>query len=100
VNGNEVVVAFPFPFLGEKLGDPQRKEEIQQALSEVLGTKCRLKLVLASEYKPEQKPLPAPATLGAEPPAEPEPPALDDRALDEIAKWAEERGGKTKLIES
>ena len=39
--GMEVVVTFPYPFLRDKLGDPQRRAEIQDALSEALGLACR-----------------------------------------------------------
>jgi DNA polymerase-3 subunit gamma/tau len=87
VSGEEIVITFPYPFLRDKLGDPQRKTEIQDALSEVLNARCRLKLVLAAEYRPRQRANPAPA--------EPEPaePALDDQALDQLSRWAQERGG-------
>ena len=37
VIGDEIVVTFPFPFLRDKLGDPQRKAEIQDALSRGLA---------------------------------------------------------------
>jgi DNA polymerase-3 subunit gamma/tau len=84
VNEDEIVITFPYPFLREKLGDPQRKMEIQEALSEVLQTRCRLKLVLATEYLPRQPASPAPA--------------LDDQALDQISRWAEERGGQASIV--
>ena len=85
VNEDEIVITFPYPFLREKLGDPQRKMEIQEALSEVLQTRCRLKLVLAAEYLPQQQ-------------ASPEP-AFDDQALDQISRWAEERGGQASIVQ-
>jgi DNA polymerase-3 subunit gamma/tau len=94
VNGDEVVVTFPFPFLREKLGDLQRRKEIQEALSEVLRTTCRLKLVLAAEYTPQQQAQPA-----APPPAA-SGPALDNQALDEISRWAQERGGQARVVQS
>jgi len=96
VNGSEVVVTFPFPFLRGKLGDPQRKMEIQEALGEVLNARCHVKLVLADEFTP-QSPVPAPAAA----PAAGEAPALakpEPSAFDEIARWARERGGKTTLV--
>jgi DNA polymerase-3 subunit gamma/tau len=94
VNGDEIVVTFPFSFLREKLGDLQRRMEIQEALSEVLRTRCRLRLVLAAEYTPRQQPAPAaPAQAAAEP-------ALDDQALDEISRWAQERGGQARIVQS
>jgi DNA polymerase-3 subunit gamma/tau len=89
VNGEEIVVTFPFPFLREKLGDPQRAIEIQDALSKVLRTPCRLRLVLAKDYAPQpQAQAPASST-----------PALDDQALDQISRWAAERGGQTSIVE-
>jgi len=47
---DEIVIAFPYPFLRDKLGDPRRRAEIQDALAEVLGGSYRLKLVMESEY--------------------------------------------------
>ncbi len=94
VDGHQVVVTFPFPFLRDKLGDPQRRLEIQDALSEVLGTNCSLKLVLASEYKPRD-------TVSTDvPDPEPPGPSLDDKALTEISRWAQERGGHTTVLQS
>jgi DNA polymerase-3 subunit gamma/tau len=87
VNGDEVVITFPYPFLREKLGDPQRKMEIQDALSEVLHIGCRLRLVLAREYIPRHA---TPSTAA---------PALDDKDLDQISRWAEERGGQASIVQ-
>lgn len=93
VCGDEIVVTFPFPFLRDKLGDPQRRDEIHQALTRVLHTRCRVRLVLASEYVPGQPP----------PPAAPEAAAsglpLDDQALDQISRWAAERGGQATIVQ-
>ncbi|MGD2206010.1 MAG: DNA polymerase III subunit gamma/tau [Anaerolineae bacterium] len=91
VNGNEIVVTFPYPFLREKLGDPQRKMEIQDALTKVLDTKCRLELVLASEYTPRQQ-TPAPEKT-------PVAVAADDGVPDPISRWAEEHGGEASIIQ-
>jgi hypothetical protein len=94
VDGHQVVVTFPFPFLRDKLGDPQRRLEVQDALSEVLGTNCSLKLVLASEYKPRD-------TVSTDVPGpEPPGPPLDDKAVTEISRWAQERGGHTTVLQS
>jgi DNA polymerase-3 subunit gamma/tau len=93
---NEIVVTFPFPFLREKLGDPQRKTEIQDALVEVLRTKCRLRLVLAAEYTPRVHSAPAAAT--PEPNSAPDAQPLDEQALGKLARWAEERGGQAKIV--
>ncbi len=90
VCGDEIVVTFPFPFLRDKLGDPQRRTEILEALSEVLHTRCRVKLVLASEYRPSSPDPAEPAPSGS---------PLEDHALDQISRWAAERGGQAKIVE-
>jgi DNA polymerase-3 subunit gamma/tau len=98
VNGEEIVVTFPYPFLREKLGDPQRKTEIQEALREVLQIGCHVRLVLASEYMPRQQvspPAPGPTAETA-----PSSVAVDDEVPDPISRWAEERGGEAKVIQS
>jgi DNA polymerase-3 subunit gamma/tau len=89
VNDDELVVTFPFPFLREKLGDPQRKAEIQDALAEVLHLNCRLRLVLASEYTPR------PTAGRAAPPSTPE-----GGVPDPISQWAKEHGGQAKYLQS
>jgi DNA polymerase-3 subunit gamma/tau len=95
VQGNEIVVTFPYPFLREKLQNLQRKMEIQDALSAVLGTKCSVKLVLASDYTPHQR------TSSAVPATSPDQtPALGNQALDKISEWAAERGGQTTVVQS
>lgn len=94
VHGSEIVVTFPYPFLREKLGDPQRMQEIQEALTEVFQSNYRVKLALASEYEPRQE---------AEPAAQqstPSSPGMVDPAVDRITKWAKEHGGETTVIES
>jgi DNA polymerase-3 subunit gamma/tau len=87
VNGDEIVVTFPFSFLRDKLGDAQRRAEIRDALSEVLGTNCRLRLMLASEYVPR-------------PQANPTPAAADEQVPEEISRWAAEHGGQAKIVGS
>jgi len=115
VNGSELVVTFPYPFLRDKLGDPQRKTEIVEALNEVLGTKCRLKLVLASEYTPgpqENASLQVSAAPEADAaplvntsspldgsPAGNEEPANDSQVPGEISRWAEQHGAQAKLVD-
>jgi DNA polymerase-3 subunit gamma/tau len=95
VTGNQVVVTFPYPFLRDKLGDPQRKVEIQDALSEVVGGSCHVKLVLASEYVPGHAPsLAAPASDAASPQA-----TMGAEDLDQITRWAEKLGGETKVVD-
>jgi DNA polymerase-3 subunit gamma/tau len=98
VRGDVIVVAFPYRFLREKLGDPQRTMEIQDAFSEVFDTNCRLKLVKESEHASGQQAPPVSHPPTPEQTA-PEPP-LDEQALDKISQWAEEHGGQAKVIES
>jgi hypothetical protein len=86
VVGDEVIIAFPYPFMREKLDNPQRKQEVQEALDSVLGARCRLRLVLATDYTP----MPQPAAPAA--------PSLDDQAIDEISRWAAERGGQMTIL--
>jgi hypothetical protein len=107
VHDGEITITFPHSFLREKLRDPQRKEEIQEALSEVLRTKCRVKFVLASQYQPQQRPsrtarvsAAADTRAAAGPQAEADggDGELDKQAIDKIDQWAKERGGHTKLM--
>ena len=104
VSGDEVVITFPFPFLREKLVDPKRKAEIQDALSEVLNTKCRIRFVKASEYVPG--PQANPALLPSAPdqseaaPAEPDAQLDEQRVAQEVTRWAKERGGQVRILPS
>jgi hypothetical protein len=100
-----VVITFPFPFLREKLVDPGRKGEIQDALSKVLKAKCRVKLVLASEYVPAMASNPAAAPPAAPPEAQSnsaeqaEGEELDvEEVAQELTRWAEERGGQVTIV--
>jgi DNA polymerase-3 subunit gamma/tau len=119
VAGKEIVVTFPFPFLKDKLGDLKRQVEIQEALSEVLGVDCRLKLVMASDFMPRQQTNPsspvsaAPATTAtpAVSPVEdasspettttepsPDAQAGDSEVPEELSQWVKERGGQIKIV--
>jgi DNA polymerase III gamma/tau subunit len=106
VRGDELVITFPYPFLKEKLVDPHRKAEIQDALAEVLKSNCRIKLLLASEYvpggaaNPTTQPAPAP---GSQPQAHPAQSAQDAHLdVEEVAQgltpWVEERGGQITIV--
>jgi len=97
VRGEEIVITFPHSFLRDKLADPQRKAEIEEALGEVLQTRCRVSFVLAAEYVP-QRGGPESNSPAARPDQDSSAPALDAQALDEITRWAEERGGKTRIV--
>lgn len=91
VEGDQLLITVPSAILGEKLRDPQRTLELEQVLSEVLQTPCRVKLVLAAAYQPRtENPVPA-----AAPPVEE---TSTSETLDKIADWAKERGGKAKLV--
>jgi DNA polymerase-3 subunit gamma/tau len=94
VNGAEIVVTFPYPFLREKLGDPQRMQEIRESLTEVFQRNYRVKLALASEYEPRQRVKP-PAQASNSAAAE-----AEDPAIERISKWAEEHGGEATIIET
>jgi DNA polymerase-3 subunit gamma/tau len=110
VSGNEIVVTFPFPVLREKLDTPQRKKEIQEALSDVLSARCSIRLVLAAEYAPRPRANPAPARSQPAPEPGPtqaasaaadtgsNPGPMDQEALDEISRWAEEHGGQARIV--
>ena len=109
VNGNEIVVTFPFSFLREKLRDPQRLMEIQDALSEVLHRSCHVRLVLSSEYVPrvqashvepqqaeaqaEQTQAPNQSEQGQVAAAE-----NHDEVPAQISQWAAERGAEVKVV--
>ncbi|MEJ2732322.1 MAG: DNA polymerase III subunit gamma/tau [Anaerolineae bacterium] len=99
VRGDEIVVTFPYVFLRDKLGDPQRKAEIQDALTEVLQARCRLKLVLATEYVPRQQTNPAPPAAQSGPSgADAE--TGEEQVPEAISRWAEEHGGEAKFVPS
>ncbi len=97
VDGDEVVVTFPHAFLRDKLEHPERKGDIQDALSEILHSRCRVRFVLAGDFRPRQQP----ATPEFDPP--PAAPAarvqesrgeLDSTDMDQIYRWARGVGGQ------
>jgi hypothetical protein len=94
-SGDEVVITFPHAFLRQKLNDPQRKEEIQAALAEVLHLNCRARFVLASEYKPNR---PASPVLPTSSEPRTSKPAPDGQIPDELTRWAAQRGGQVQVI--
>ena len=96
VNADQLTITVPSPILGDKLRDAQRTLEIEEALNEVLQTKCRLKLVLASEYVP--RPQAAQVRAASVPQDRPSEPALQDQVPDSIAQWAEKVGGTAKVV--
>jgi len=91
--GDELVLSFISDPIRQKLKDQNRRLEVEEALHRILNCRYRLKLVLASEYTPRQPAPPAhsePAPSG---------PPLDDQALDQISRWAAERGGRARIVE-
>jgi hypothetical protein len=105
VNGVEIIVTFPFPFMREKLRDPQRLMEIQDALSEVLGVKCIVRLVLATDYEPRSPVQPASPEVVANSVSAGSPDNVlagttpVEQVPDEISRWAAERGGQAKVVQ-
>lgn len=85
----QIVVTVPSAILRDKLENPQRKVELQDAVSSILGINSRIRLVLAAEYVP-QAPRPAPQAATTD--------LADDQTLDEISRWAAERGGQATMV--
>jgi DNA polymerase-3 subunit gamma/tau len=84
VTGNRVTITFPYKFLKAKLAEPQRQVEVTDAFSEVLGMPCAVRFVLENEFQPSTPP----SYVSS----------LNDRQVAEIRRWAEERGGETRVI--
>jgi hypothetical protein len=78
-----VTITFPYKWLKAKLDEPQRQVEVTDAFSEVLGVPCAVRFVLENEFQPS-------------PPSRAS--SLNDRQVAEIRRWAEERGGETRVI--
>jgi hypothetical protein len=97
------VITFPHPFLREKLNDPQRRTEIEDALSEVFGATRCAKFVMASEYTPRPRPLTARAPDRTAPVSAPDQasasPAAEGEVPEPISRWAAERGAQVRLVE-
>jgi hypothetical protein len=102
VAGDEIVITFPFQFLREKLVEPKRKGEIQDALSEVLNTECRVKLVQDSDYVPTVQVNPTPPPVAPSQPNSaqeaPDTQLDEEQVTEEVTRWAEERGGQVKIV--
>jgi len=79
---DQVIVTVPSAILRDKVDQPRRKAEAQEVLAQVLGTACRLKLVLADDYVPRTPPAPA---------------ASDD-IPEELSRWAAEHGAQIKTV--
>ncbi|MBN1137935.1 MAG: DNA polymerase III subunit gamma/tau [Anaerolineae bacterium] len=94
---DQIVVTVPSSILRDKLENPQRKVEVQEAVSSVLGVQSRIRLVLAAEYalRPSLQPPPQAATpdLSDQTAA-----TEDDQVPDEISRWAAERGGQATIV--
>jgi len=97
VDGDEVVVTFPHVFLRDKLEHPERKNDIQDALNEILRARCRVRFVLAGDFRPRLQPAaPEPAPPSAAPAARVQEAKgeLDSGDMDQISRWARGVGGQ------
>ena len=110
--GDQIVVTVPSAILRDKLDNPQRKVEVQEAVSSVLGVQSRIRLVLEAEYA-SRTPRPAPersesrsvsgvdgmpAERTSEANGRSASGADDDQVPDEISRWAAERGGLATIV--
>jgi len=97
VAADQILVTVPSAILRDKLENPQRKVELQEAVGSILGVQSRIRLVLAADYAPRPAPQQQPQaeTPGLAGQADG---ADDDHALNEISRWAAERGGQTTLV--
>jgi DNA polymerase-3 subunit gamma/tau len=93
VDGDEVVVTFPHAFLRDKLEHPERKGDIQDALNEILQAHCRVRFMLAGDFRPRARPAaPAPGPPAARAPEAGE--ELDSSDMDQLQRWARDVGGQ------
>ena len=111
LSDDQIVVTVPSAILRDKLEDPQRKVEVQEAVSSVLGVRSRIRLVLEVEYAPRTpRPAPQPQPQAATPersdsrpkgvPTEGSPDRRQSRSASGMggapAEWAErERSGRS-----
>jgi len=97
---DQIVVTVPSAILRDKLENPQRKVEVQEAASSVLGAGSRIRLVLEAEYKPRTS---RPARQSQPQAATPDLSGQaagtgDDQVPDDISRWAAERGGQATIV--
>ena len=111
VADDQIVVTVPSSILRDKLENPQRKVEVQEAVSSVLGVRSRIRLALEAEYAP-RAPRPAPPSQPQAATPErsgqsvggmgdlPDEAAKtgDDQVPEEISRWAAERGGQATIV--
>jgi hypothetical protein len=103
VDGDEVVITFPYAILRDKLEHPERKSDIQDALNEILQARCRVRFVLAGDFRPRPQPA-APEAAGepetaqsGPPPAAAEPEAAAQSGPPSAAPAAMVREAKGEL---
>jgi DNA polymerase-3 subunit gamma/tau len=110
VQGDQLTVTVPSKILAEKLRDSQRKAEIEQVMDEVLGVRCRVRLIVASEYAREAG---GPSSQGAVTAPDGQSEAIEEKGTvkageghqpegdvpDPLARWARQRGGKARMVE-
>ena len=53
VEGNVVVLGFPYAFHKERIEEPKCQALVEQVFSQVLGDPCRIKCLLVSKSSPE-----------------------------------------------
>jgi DNA polymerase III gamma/tau subunit len=99
VHGDQVTVTVPSTILAEKLRDAQRMAEIEQVAGEVLDTRCRVKLVVAADYVAPADTPSVPVSRGDTPSSPEEEPRAEGGVPDPLARWAQKRGGKARLVE-
>jgi hypothetical protein len=64
----------------------------------VFQMNCRLRLVLASEYRPRPQAAPSAVRETADEVQNPQP-AEDDEVPEPISRWAEEHGAQVKIVD-
>ena len=60
VEGQEVVLGFPYPFHKEKIEEPQNKALVQNVISGVVEGSCQIRCVLSPKDKEQSQPVQEP----------------------------------------
>lgn len=93
VEGNVIVLGFPYAFHKERIEEPKCQALVEQAFSRVLGYPCRIKCILVS--KSDSKPTPQPQKISQPEPSQGEPKEDKYRAIieDPVVKAAVDKYG-------
>ncbi len=93
VEGNVIVLGFPYAFHKERIEEPKCQALVEQAFSRVLGHPCRIKCVLVS--KSDSKTTPQPLKVSPPEPTKGEPKEDKYRAIieDPVVKAAVDKYG-------